>query len=94
MSAGMYGADPEQLSGLGKQLQAQPEAIQGIRGVVLAALANTTWQGPARDKFGAEWDGQFNPALTKLEEAFTAIGTECCVRALSLAQVMGAGGGS
>jgi uncharacterized protein YukE len=94
MSAGMYGADPEQLDSLGQQLQAQNEAIAGIRGVVLSALGGTTWQGPAREKFGTQWNDQFNPALMRMEEAFTAVGAECRSRALSLAQVMGAGGGS
>ena len=94
MSAGMYGADPEQLSGLGKQLQAQNEAIAAIQSVVFTSLSGTTWQGPSRTQFEERWNSQFNPALNGLKDAFTAAGTECCTRALSLAQVMGASGGA
>jgi hypothetical protein len=94
MSAGMYGADPEQLSGLGKQLQAQVDEIGSIQAVVFTALGNTTWVGPARDEFEAGWNEKFNPALIGLKDAFTAAGTECCTRALDLAAVMGAKGGA
>jgi hypothetical protein len=85
----MYGADPEQLTALGAKLIAQNEPIVGIQSVVLTTLAGTTWQGPARDKFEADWNDQFNPALNALQDAFTAAGNECTQRASSLAEVMG-----
>jgi hypothetical protein len=85
----MYGADPEQLTALGNKLTAQNEPIAGIQSVVFTTLAGTTWQGPARDKFEAEWNEQFNPALNALKDAFAAAGTECTTRAASLTQVMG-----
>ncbi len=89
MPAGMYGADPEQLSALGGKLVAQNEPITGIQTVVFSTLAGTTWQGPARDKFETDWNDQFNPALNALKEAFTAAGNECTQRATSLTEVMG-----
>jgi uncharacterized protein YukE len=89
MAAGMYGADPDQLTALGTKLVAQNEPIAQIQTVVLTTLAGTTWQGPARDKFEAEWNDQFNPALNALKDAFTAAGNECTQRAASLSQVMG-----
>jgi uncharacterized protein YukE len=89
MPAGMYGADPEQLSALGSKLVGQNEPIAQIQSVVFTTLAGTTWQGPARDKFETEWNDQFNPALNALKDAFTAAGNECTQRAASLTQVMG-----
>ena len=89
MPAGMYGADPDQLSTLGGKLIAQNEPIAGIQSLVLTTLAGTTWQGPARDKFETEWNDQFNPALNALKDAFTAAGNECTQRANSLRDVMG-----
>jgi hypothetical protein len=89
MSAGMYGADPEQLTALGTKLTAQNEPITDIQTVVFTTLAGTTWQGPARDKFEADWNDQFNPALNALKTAFEAAGAECTQRAASLTQVMG-----
>ena len=91
MPAGMYGADPDQLSTLGGKLIAQNEPIAGIQSLVLTTLAGTTWQGPARDKFETEWNDQFNPALNALKDAFTAAGNECTQRANSLRDVMGVG---
>ena len=89
MPAGMYGADPEQLSALGSKLVAQNEPIAEIQTVVLTTLAGTTWQGPARDLFETDWNDQFNPALNALKDAFTAAGNECTQRAILLAEVMG-----
>ena len=89
MPAGMYGADPEQLTGLGAKLVAQNEPIGEIQAVVFTTLAGTTWQGPARDKFETDWNDQFNPALNALKDAFTAAGNECTQRAASLTEVMG-----
>ena len=80
MPAGMYGADPEQLSALGSKLVAQNEPIAQIQSVVMTTLAGTTWQGPARDRFEAEWNDQFDPALNALKDAFTAAGNECTQR--------------
>jgi hypothetical protein len=85
----MYGADPEQLSALGTKLIAQNEPIAQIQTVVFTTLAGTTWQGPARDRFEAEWNDQFNPALNALKDAFAAAGNECIQRASQLTQVMG-----
>lgn len=89
MSAGMYGADPEQLTALGSKLLGQNEAIADIQAVVFTTFAGTTWQGPARAKFETEWNDQFNPALNALKDAFTAAGNECSQRAAALSQVMG-----
>ena len=71
MPAGMYGADPEQLSALGSKLVAQNEAIAADPvGRARRRSPGTTWQGPARDQFEAEWNDQFNPALNALKDAF------------------------
>ena len=77
MPAGMYGADPEQLTALGGKLVAQNESIADIQTIVFTTLGGTTWQGPAREKFEADWNDQFNPALNGLKDAFTAAGNEC-----------------
>ena len=38
---GMYGAIPEQLSGLGRSMKQQKTAIDGVIGAVTSALAGT-----------------------------------------------------
>ncbi|MEO1058818.1 MAG: WXG100 family type VII secretion target, partial [Actinomycetota bacterium] len=66
----MYGANPEQLAQLGATLTRQIDAVESMRSTVDAAVANTVWQGPARDRFVEEWNGSFTKALTSLVEAF------------------------
>ena len=73
----MYGANPEQLTALGRSLQSQREAIDTVVATVGSALAGTAWTGPARDQFEQDWNGTFRGALDRLKEAFDAAGTDC-----------------
>lgn len=86
----MYGANPEQLAGLGRQLQRQIDNIDAITSAVASALGGTTWVGPARDQFEQEWSSGFRTALTRLGEAFDAAGRDCLQRSADLQRVMGA----
>ena len=51
----MYGANPDQLASLGTTLTRQIDTISQLMGLVDSALNGTTWQGPARERFAAEW---------------------------------------
>lgn len=85
----IYGANPEQLEQLGNTLKAQIEAINAVVSTVTSTLGNTTWTGPARDRFQSDWDGSFRGALTQLNVAFDAAGGDCVMRASNLRSVMG-----
>ena len=87
----MYGANPEQLTNLGTTLNRQIDVITQMMTTVEGALNGTTWQGPARERFAAEWNGSFKQALAKLNDAFGMAGRDCVVRADELRRVMGAG---
>lgn len=87
--ASMYGADPDQLDGLGTTFQRQTETINSLMNLVSGALSGTTWVGPAREQFEGDWNGSFKTALAKMIEAFNAAGTDCKVRATNLRTVMG-----
>jgi uncharacterized protein YukE len=87
----MYGANPEQLESLGHTLKSQIEAINAVVSTVTSTLGNTTWTGPARDRFQSDWDGSFRGALNQLNSAFDAAGTDCVTRAAILRAVMGVG---
>ncbi len=86
----MYGANPEQLSGLGRSMKQQKLAIDGVIGAVSSALAGTVWEGPARQQFEADWNTTFKSALNRLNEAFEMAGTDCINRSTDLQRVMGA----
>lgn len=86
----MYGANPEQLAHLGRTLRNQIEAVRSVRTTVDGVLSGTTWQGPARERFGQEWTEVFTLALRRLEEAFEIAGADCVARSEELQRVMGA----
>lgn len=90
MSMTMYGANPEQLTALGRSLQRQIESIDGVTSAVSGALGGTTWSGPARDRFEQEWNTTFRTALSRLNQAFDAAGQDCIARSTELERVMGA----
>jgi uncharacterized protein YukE len=85
----LYGANPDQLEHLGTTMQRQREAVDGIVATVSSVLGGTTWMGPARDRFEAEWQGSFRQALARLNEAFEAAGRDCVMRGQELRRVMG-----
>ena len=87
----LYGANPEQLAGLGRSLTNQIQQIDAIVATVNSALAGTTWMGPARDRFEQDWNGTFRGALTRLDEAFRSAGQDCISRSQELQRVMGLG---
>jgi hypothetical protein len=83
----MWGADPEQLKGLGAKLSAQPAVIEQI--ITAGNTVNDVpWEGPAKTAFVAQW-GEFVKSLLLLHQAFTQAGAECTNRAAGLEQVMG-----
>ena len=86
----LYGANPEQLEHLSTTLKRQVESITTVMSTVTSVLSGTTWTGPARDQFEADWNGSFRSALTRLNDAFDAAGQDCVLRTQELRRVMGA----
>jgi uncharacterized protein YukE len=85
----LYGANPDELDHLGATLRRQIDAIDGVLATVGGVLSGTTWMGPARDRFQADWEGVFTSALHRLNEAFGAAGQDCLHRSAELRRVMG-----
>jgi uncharacterized protein YukE len=65
----MVGGNLEQLRMLEHQFTADAETVGDLQRRVTATLTNTTWTGPAADRFRQEWNGNFVGALTRLQEA-------------------------
>ena len=84
----LVGADIDQLPKLGDDLRSKQVDIDHIISTVRSALASTTWQGPARERFEGDWHSSFEPALSRMKEAFDSAGTECKSRATSLQSSM------
>ena len=86
--SGLIGGDVDQLHQLGNDLELKQGNIDEIISAVRGALANTVWQGPARDRFENDWHSSFEPALGRMKEAFDAAGNECKSRATALQHAM------
>ncbi|MET0325558.1 MAG: hypothetical protein ABW219_10070 [Ilumatobacteraceae bacterium] len=82
------GGNVEQLHLLGDNLQLKQGNIDEIITAVTNTLANTLWEGPARDQFEIDWHDSFVPALRRMNDAFATAGQDIKRRASGLQQVM------
>lgn len=87
----MFGANPDELHALGTTLKQQIAVVDSIIRSVDGPVGTIAWSGPARDRFVEEWNTSFKTALTRLNEAFDAAGSDCVARADGLRAVMGLG---
>jgi uncharacterized protein YukE len=65
----MVGGNLEQLRMLEQQFTADAQGVGDLQRRITASLNNTTWTGPAADRFRQEWNASFVGALTRLQEA-------------------------
>ena len=67
----MVGGSLEQMQILEQQFTTDALAVSELQRRISTAVGNTTWTGPAADRFRSEWHGTFVSALTRLQEALT-----------------------
>lgn len=65
----MVGGSLEQMQALEHQFTVDGQQVGELQRRITAALSNTTWTGPAADRFRQEWNGTFVGALSRLQEA-------------------------
>jgi uncharacterized protein YukE len=65
----MIGAELEQMQGLRSSLGQNSLQVGEVARAIRGQLASTFWRGPAADRFRQGWDGEFEPALRKLQQA-------------------------
>ena len=65
----MVGGSLEQMQGLEQQLTTDAQTVGELQRRISSAVANTTWTGPAAERFRSEWNGTFVSALSRLQEA-------------------------
>jgi len=81
------GADIEGMSQLHGQLQQKAQQVQALRSQLTNLVQSTYWEGPAAQRFKEAWNSQYNPSLTKLEQALNELGNEVRNRKEALVQV-------
>ena len=83
------GADLEQLATLRASLLEQAQVIEQLTGTVRRQLADTTWHGPAAERFRGAWASDFEPTLRRLQGALQEAGVEVGRRRDALQQAGG-----
>lgn len=83
------GGDLEQLAQLRTALLQQSQAIEQLTATVRQQLANTTWHGPAAERFRGAWTSDFEPSLRRLQAALQEAGVEVGRRRDALQQAGG-----
>lgn len=61
----MYGADTEQLDGLGRRMAASADQLERIRVTVRSNLYSVRWHGGDAEHARRQWDAVNGPALTR-----------------------------
>ncbi len=57
------GQIPEEVDALAQEFGNRADEIDTIISAITAKLGSTTWTGPDRDRFEADWNGQLSTSL-------------------------------
>jgi WXG100 family type VII secretion target len=66
---------PAELRSLSSRCRGEAGRIDQVRHGVGQAIAGADWTSPAAQRFRANWDTDFRPALDKLSVALNELGT-------------------
>ena len=80
------GGEVEQLAQLKSSFDRQTQAVEQVAATIRGDLANTVWEGPAAERFRAQWSSEYEPALRKLQAALNECGVEVARRRDALVQ--------
>ena len=83
------GGDLEQLARLRTSLLQQAQVIEQLTATVRQQLADTTWHGPAAERFRGAWGSDFEPTLRRLQAELQEAGVEVGRRRDALHQAGG-----
>lgn len=70
------GGSIDEMQQLRAALEREAQAVAQVASNVANQVNGTTWTGPAADRFRAQWEGEFRPALGQLEQALAAYSQE------------------
>ena len=70
------GADLEQLAQLQAAFARQSQTLEELVSSMRNQLGNTTWHGPAAERFRSAWSGEYEPALRRLQAGLQEAGSE------------------
>ena len=70
------GASIEEMHELQAALSREAHTVAQLASAVSNQVTSTSWSGPAADRFRAQWDGEFRPVLTQLQQALDVCSQE------------------
>ncbi|MBO0691800.1 MAG: WXG100 family type VII secretion target [Acidimicrobiaceae bacterium] len=85
----MIGGNIPELGSLSNSLEKCSSDVTDILTQLNADLGNTWWVGGAADRFRADWESEYQPALRSLSQALTDASTEVNRRLTALEEVGG-----
>jgi uncharacterized protein YukE len=71
-----WGANVDELKGLGVELTNRSGDIKNILGQLNGKLNSTNWQGPDADRFRSAWTSQHVPALNRVISELNQAGVD------------------
>ncbi len=60
---------------LAQEFETRANDLDTLKTNITAKLAGTTWTGPDRDRFEADWEGQLSQTITQIVQALRGAGT-------------------
>jgi len=58
------GQIPEEVDALSAEFEAKAGELEDLKSAISAKLAGTTWSGPDRDRFEADWESALSANIT------------------------------
>jgi uncharacterized protein YukE len=66
------GQIPEEVDALAGEFEAKAGELEDLKTAISAKIAGTTWSGPDRDRFEADWEGALSQTVTQMVQQLRA----------------------
>ncbi len=75
------GQIPEEVDRLADEFEVKAGELEDLKTAITAKLGGTTWTGPDRDRFQADWEGALSQNVTQLVQQLRSAGQQASANA-------------
>lgn len=75
------GQIPEEVDRLADEFEVKAGELEDLKTAITAKLGGTTWTGPDRDRFQADWEGSLSQNVTQLVQQLRGAGQHAAANA-------------
>lgn len=68
------GQIPEEVDALAADFEAKAGDLENLKSAISSKLGGTTWTGPDRDRFEADWEGSLSHNVTQIVQQLRGAG--------------------